>query len=162
MLKRYQTYLGSTESQATQMALPVTVFECLQRSFGVSFECFASPLNCYFRQYCSAFADTDAYFGSRGPFLDFRPISGSFQANPPYCEELMEAMVNHFERLLSDSTEPLSFVVFLPEWRDPAPNALLKLEGSHFKRKQVVVPAMEHEYRHGFQHVLPKYVHKID
>ncbi|XP_014213980.1 phosphorylated CTD-interacting factor 1 [Copidosoma floridanum] len=156
MLKRYQTYLGSTESLSTQMALPVTVFECLQRSFGVSFECFASPLNCYFRQYCSAFADTDSYFGSRGPFLDFRPISGSFQANPPYCEELMEAMVNQFERLLADSTEPLSFVIFLPEWRDPAPNALIKLEGSHFKRKQVVVPAMEHEYRHGFQHVLPK------
>ena len=158
MLKRYQTYLGNMESQATQMALPVTVFECLQKSFGVTFECFASPTNCYFRQYCSAFADTDGYFGSRGPFLDFRPISGSFQANPPYCEELMEAMVNHFERLLSDSTEPLSFIVFLPEWRDPAPNALIKLEGSHFKRKQVVVPAMEHEYRHGFQHVLPKYV----
>ncbi|KOX67381.1 Phosphorylated CTD-interacting factor 1 [Melipona quadrifasciata] len=156
MLKRYQTYLGINEGQATQMALPVTVFECLQRSFGVTFECFASPLNCYFRQYCSAFADTDSYFGSRGPFLDFRPVSGSFQANPPYCEELMEAMVNHFERLLADSTEPLSFVVFLPEWRDPAPNALIKLESSHFKRKQVVVPAMEHEYRHGFQHILPK------
>ncbi|XP_043255832.1 mRNA (2'-O-methyladenosine-N(6)-)-methyltransferase [Colletes gigas] len=156
VLKRYQTYLGINEGQATQMALPVTVFECLQRSFGVTFECFASPLNCYFRQYCSAFADVDCYFGSRGPFLDFRPVSGSFQANPPYCEELMEAMVNHFERLLADSTEPLSFVVFLPEWRDPAPNALIKLEGSHFKRKQVVVPAMEHEYRHGFQHILPK------
>ncbi|XP_046411649.1 mRNA (2'-O-methyladenosine-N(6)-)-methyltransferase isoform X1 [Neodiprion fabricii] len=156
LLKRYQTYLGINEGQATQMALPVTVFECLQRTFGVTFECFASPLNCYFRQYCSAFADTDSHFGSRGPFLDFRPISGSFEANPPYCEELMEAMVNHFEQLLADSVEPLSFVVFLPEWRDPAPNALLKLESSHFKRKQVVVPAMEHEYRHGFQHILPK------
>ncbi|KAK0081013.1 hypothetical protein PV325_012942 [Microctonus aethiopoides] len=155
-LKRYQTYLGLNEGHATQMALPVTVFECLQRSFGVTFECFASPFNSYFRQYCSAFADTDSYFGSRGPFLDFRPVTGSFEANPPYCEELMEAMVNHFERLLSDSTEPLSFIVFLPEWRDPAPNALIKLEGSHFKRKQVVVPAMEHEYRHGFQHILPK------
>lgn len=155
-LKRYQTYLGINEGQATQMALPVSVFECLQSHFGVSFECFASPFNSYFRQYCSAFADTDSYFGSRGPFLDFRPISGSFEANPPYCEELMEAMVNHFERLLADSIEPLSFIVFLPEWRDPAPNALIKLESSHFKRKQVVVPAMEHEYRHGFQHLLPK------
>ncbi|XP_043275592.1 mRNA (2'-O-methyladenosine-N(6)-)-methyltransferase [Venturia canescens] len=156
MLKRYQAYLGVNEGQASQMALPVTVFECLHRSFGVTFECFASPLNCYFRQYCSTFADTDSYFGSRGPFLDFRPVTGSFQANPPYCEELMEAMVNHFERLLADSPEPLSFVVFLPEWRDPAPNALIKLEGSHFKRKQVVVPAMEHEYRHGFQHIMSK------
>lgn len=155
-LKRYQTYLGINEGQATQMSLPVSVFECLQKHFEVSFECFASPFNSYFRQYCSAFADTDTYFGSRGPFLEFRPISGSFEANPPYCEELMEAMVNHFERLLADSIEPLSFIVFLPEWRDPPPNALIKLEGSHFKKRQVVVPAMEHEYRHGFQHILSK------
>ncbi|GLH02986.1 Phosphorylated CTD-interacting factor 1 [Gryllus bimaculatus] len=158
LLKRYSTFFGSgpSEGQGTQGALPVTVFECLNRMFGVTFECFASPLNCYFRQYCSAFADVDSYFGSRGPLLDFKPVSGSFEANPPFCEELMEAMVNHFERLLADSPEPLSFIVFIPEWRDPAPNALLKLEASHFKRKQVVVPAYEHEYRHGFQHCTAK------
>lgn len=68
LLKRYQTFFGgtNTETNETQAALPATVFECLHRMFGVSFECFASPLNCYFKQYCSAFADTDAYFGSRG------------------------------------------------------------------------------------------------
>ncbi|XP_063236238.1 mRNA (2'-O-methyladenosine-N(6)-)-methyltransferase isoform X2 [Bacillus rossius redtenbacheri] len=158
MLKRYSTFCGggATEGQGTQGSLPVTVFECLNRSFGVTFECFASPLNCYFRQYCSAFPDTDCYFGSRGPILEFKPLSGSFEANPPFCEELMETMVDHFERLLSDSSEPLSFIVFIPEWRDPAPNALQKLEASHFKRKQVVVTAFEHEYRHGFQHVVSK------
>lgn len=173
LLKRYNTFLGYTgpsssssnssssssgiyEGQATQGALPITVMECLNRTFGVTFECFASPLNCYFRQYCSAFADTDTYFGSRGPFLDFKPVSGSFAANPPFSEELMEAMVNHMERVLSDSAEPLSFVMFIPDWRDPAPNALLKLEASHFKRKQVVVPGTEHEYRHGYQHIVPK------
>lgn len=154
LLKRYNTFLGG--SQGTQGALPITVLECLNRMFGVTFECFASPLNCYFRQYCSAFADTDSYFGSRGPILEMKAVSGSFEANPPFSEELMEAMVNHFERLLSDSAEPLSFIVVLPEWRDPAPTALLKLEASHFKRKQVVVPAFEHEYRHGFQHVVSK------
>ena len=31
------------------------------------------------------------------PIFDFHPISGSFEANPPFCEELMEAMVDHFE-----------------------------------------------------------------
>lgn len=31
------------------------------------------------------------------PCLDFSPLSGSFEANPPFCEELMEAMVSHFE-----------------------------------------------------------------
>lgn len=31
------------------------------------------------------------------PCLDFSPLSGSFEANPPFCEELMDAMVSHFE-----------------------------------------------------------------
>ena len=44
----------------------------------------------------------------------------------------MDAVVTHFERLLEDSLEPLSFMVFLPEWRDPAPPALLKLEASRY------------------------------
>lgn len=57
---------GAHEGSGLQGALPVSVFEALQRHFGVSFECFASPLNCYFKQYNSAFPDTDGYFGSRG------------------------------------------------------------------------------------------------
>lgn len=90
------------------------------------------------------------------PILELKATSGSFEANPPFSEELMDAMVSHFERLLADSVDPLSFIVVMPEWRDPAPNALLKLESSPFKKKQVVVPAFEHEYRHGFQHIVPK------
>jgi len=158
LLKRYQAYFGvnANEGSQNQAALPIPVLECLNKQFGVTFECFASPFNSYFRQYCSAFPDIDSYFGSRGPVLEFKPHCGSFEANPPFCEELMDAVVTHFERLLDDSIEPLSFIVFLPEWRDPAPPALLKLEASRWKRKQLVVPALEHDYRHGFQHVMPK------
>lgn len=66
----FQTWLGSNnEGSTTQTSLPVSVFGVLQKHFGVTFECFASPLNCYFRQYCSAFPDTDSYFGSRGYFF---------------------------------------------------------------------------------------------
>ena len=83
-------------------------------------------------------------------------MSGSFQAHPPYSDELMDAMVGHMEQLLGASSEPLSFVVFVPEWREPAPNALVRLEASPFKRRQVVVQALEHEYRHGFQHMIAK------
>lgn len=112
MLKRYQTFFGNAnhlqrEAELTQASLPVTVFECLHRHFSVSFECFASPLNSYFRQYCSAFGDTDSYFGSRGSFLDFKPVSGSFQVYPPHCEELIDATLQHIDRLLTDSVEPL-------------------------------------------------------
>lgn len=62
-----QEMFGSgNEGTGLQGALPVTVFEALNRQFGVSFECFASPLNCYFKQFCSAFPDVDGFFGSRG------------------------------------------------------------------------------------------------
>ncbi|BFZ13338.1 hypothetical protein BsWGS_16377 [Bradybaena similaris] len=155
LLKRYQAYFGSgpNEGKGNQGALTPVLMECLHRLFGVTFECFASPLNCYFKQYCSAFPDTDGYFGSRGPFLSFYPTSGSFEANPPFSDELMAAMVDHMESLLSETNEPLSFIVFIPDWRDPPPEALIKLENSKFKRKQFVFPAFEHEYRHGFQHL---------
>ncbi|XP_078473832.1 mRNA (2'-O-methyladenosine-N(6)-)-methyltransferase isoform X1 [Lampetra fluviatilis] len=156
LLRRYRQTMfgvGGSEGAGLHGALPVPVFEALHRHFGVTFECFASPLNCYFRQYCSAFADTDGYFGSRGPILDFNPVSGSFEANPPFGEELMNAMVDHFENLMSSSTEPLSFIVFVPEWREPVTPALLRMEESRFKRRQVLVPAFEHEYRNGAQHV---------
>uniref|UniRef100_A0A674PN28 mRNA (2'-O-methyladenosine-N(6)-)-methyltransferase n=1 Tax=Takifugu rubripes TaxID=31033 RepID=A0A674PN28_TAKRU len=155
LLKRYQVMFGSGANEGTglQGALPVPVFEALNRQFGVTSECFASPLNCYFKQYASAFPDTDSYFGSRGPFLSFCPVSGSFEANPPFCEELMDAMVTHFEELLDRSSEPLSFIVFVPEWRDPVTPALSRMEGSRFLRHQLSVPAYEHEYRSGSQHI---------
>lgn len=155
LMKRYQTYFGitSNEGHGTQAALPVSVFKCLNEHFGVTFECFASPLNCYFRQYCSAFPDTDCFFGSRGPVLEFKPLSGSFEANPPFCEELMEAFVCRCNKMLTETNDPLSFVVFMAEWREPTPPSLTMLESSPFKRHQAQVPALEHEYRHGFQHI---------
>lgn len=154
LLRRYQTYFGLAESegQSQQGALPARVLKTLSEQFGVTFEWFASPLNCFFKQYCSAFPDTDGYFGSRGPMLDFHPFSGSFEANPPFGEELMEAMVKHFETLLDSTTEPMSIAVFMPDWRNPVPEALRLLEASKFKRRQVTVPAFEHEYRSGNQH----------
>lgn len=88
--------------------------------------------------------------------MQLKAVSGSFAAHPPYSEELMEASVDHMERLLGDSVEPLSFIVFMPDYRDPTPNGLAKIESSQFKRKQVTIPAYEYELRHGFQHVLTR------
>ncbi|XP_067856842.1 mRNA (2'-O-methyladenosine-N(6)-)-methyltransferase isoform X1 [Heptranchias perlo] len=158
LLRRYQSMfgVGAHEGTGLQGALPVAVFEALNKLFGVTFECFASPLNCYFRQYCSAFPDTDGYFGSRGSFLTFSPVSGSFEANPPFGEELMDSMVTHMEKLLGSSSEPLSFIVFVPEWRNPPTPALVRMEESKFKRHQILAPAYEHEYRSGAQHICKK------
>jgi phosphorylated CTD-interacting factor 1 len=71
LLKRYNSFMGESQpggggANSSHSSLPTAVFECLHNCFGVTFECFASPMNCYFRQYSSPFADTDGFFGSRG------------------------------------------------------------------------------------------------
>jgi phosphorylated CTD-interacting factor 1 len=167
LLRRYNAYCEDFAAPlSTQSSLPVPVFESIQRNFGVTFECFSSPLNCYFRQFCSAFPDTDGYFGSRGTFLDYHPVSGSFQMNPPFSDQLIDATITHMEELLASSREPLSFILFLPEPADEADGIesgevaddtwLKRLENSRWKRKKIIIPAFEHEYRHGAQHIVSK------
>ena len=53
MLKRYQTIFGANtfEEQVYQGALPISVYQILNEVFGVTMECFASPLNSYFKNY---------------------------------------------------------------------------------------------------------------
>lgn len=153
LLKRYQSFYDKNEGLPSQNSLALSVFGALNKHFGVTFECFASPLNCYFRQYCSIFPDTDGYFGSRGSILNFYPISGSFQANPPDSEDLINATITHFEKLLENSMEPLSFIIFIQEKPEISEKIISRLESNKFKRMHLTVQASEHEYRHGFQHV---------
>ena len=67
----------------------------------------------------------------------------------------MQYIFELFQSLLESSCEPLSFAVFVPDWRDPPTTTLVRLERSRFCRRKFVVNAHEHEYRHGFQHSLP-------
>merc|ERR1719282_722393 len=64
----------------------------------------------------------------------------------------MTTMVDHFESLLEEAHEPLSFSIFIPEWRDPPTEALMRLESSKFRRNQTLLESYEHEYMHGMQH----------
>ena len=74
-----------------------------QRCLGVDFECYASPLNRYKHfgcgMYCSAWFDSDRYFGAVGPFQSFRPRSGSFEANPPFDKASVCACFLHIAAL---------------------------------------------------------------
>eukprot|EP01052_Picozoa_sp_SAG31_P017174 SAG31_NODE_1163_length_9588_cov_8.265676_5_plen_433_part_00 len=60
MLLRYKTLGGG----GYQAALGGAVFAALLEEWEADFECFASPLNCRYGRYCSAFQDTDWLFGS--------------------------------------------------------------------------------------------------
>ena len=84
VLLRYHALQG----HGFQAAAGEHVFRALLQHVGASLECFASPLNCHFAAFCSAFPDTDAPFGSLGDFFAFRPQRGSFQANPPFVPEV--------------------------------------------------------------------------
>ena len=66
-----------------------------------SIECFASPLNCYYPRFCSAFADVDAPFGSLGSFFDFSPTRGTFEANPPFEPAIVTSMLDRMSQLLA-------------------------------------------------------------
>jgi phosphorylated CTD-interacting factor 1 len=117
----------------------------------VTQEMFASPLNCYFSTYCSAFLDTDVYFGSCGSFFDYEPIEGSFQCNPPFTEEVIERMADRIEILLASTELPLSFIVFIPEWLDPPTPGLVKMNKSAFKTCDIIVSGKKHKYVAGTQ-----------
>lgn len=64
---RYRTLLGGLrkfEGSGLQAAVPPHTFDALTRVFDVSMECFASPFNCNFANFCSVFDDIDPLFGS--------------------------------------------------------------------------------------------------
>jgi phosphorylated CTD-interacting factor 1 len=148
VMLRYYTFFD--HNAGLQNALTPHAFQFLSCHFGVSMECFASPLNCYYPQFCSAFIDTDGPFGSCGSFFDFYPTSGSFEANPPFTEDIMNRMANHMERLLIATSLPLSFIVFVPNWMNCVP--IMRLGESHFTRRALLLSAHRHKYVTGYQH----------
>ena len=153
MLARYES-LGGAGYQA---ALGEKAFDVLKTRLGVGCEAFASPLNCRYGRFCSAFPDVDAPFGSLGSFFDFEPTRGSFEMNPPFVPETLSAAAKHAEALLDaaeGSGDRLSFVVVVPAWKDvPMWEAL---DGSKHKRGEVmIVPAAEHGFCDGAQHCRP-------
>jgi hypothetical protein len=116
-LLRYQSIGGA----GFQAGLGGVVFRELQASLGCCFEGFASPLNTYYGAHCSAFADVDAPFGSRGSFAAFAPSCGSMQLNPPFVPAIIDAMAERVIALLSAAQRagaPLAFTIVLPGWTD--------------------------------------------
>eukprot|EP01062_Namystynia_karyoxenos_P030377 TRINITY_DN22709_c0_g1_i1.p1 TRINITY_DN22709_c0_g1~~TRINITY_DN22709_c0_g1_i1.p1 ORF type:complete len:612 (+),score=141.92 TRINITY_DN22709_c0_g1_i1:170-1837(+) len=146
LLSRYSALGG----HGYQAAVSARGFDVLREHLGVNFECFASPLNARFPRHCSAFADTDAPFGSLGSFWKFQPVEGSYEANPPYVPEVMSATVDRIEMLLGASARPLSFAVVIPAWKEVA--AWAQLERCQWSRFNLEIPAEDHGFVDGKQH----------
>lgn len=152
LLLRYSGFYGQyTEGAGFQAAISGEVFDVLLKHFDVRFECFASPFNARYGNYCSAFLDTDAVFGSRGSFFAFRPKEGCFEANPPFIPKLMVAMCAHMEELLQSTNKALGFVVIIPAWEDRPGWA--RLHRCPYMRHHIKVAAKQHGYTEGAQHL---------
>lgn len=157
---RYESYFKNTSSSnegyGLQAAIPGHVFNELNKLFDVTEEMFASPFNCYFSKYCSAFVDTDVFFGSNGSFFDYEPCEGSFECNPPFTSDLYLRMIEHIEKLLSNSNRPLSFVIFIPEKIKGDNLNADKIKESKYLRETVIVLYRDHQYVSGAQHLPTK------
>lgn len=151
LLLRYYT-LGGNGYQA---AAPYYVFDYLKNKLKVSQECFASPLNCYYDTFCSAFPDTDINFGSVGSFFRFLPESGWYEVNPPFSEVVMQKMVEHIEYLLTRTKKSLSFIIIIPKWDDYGSPMWVMMKNSKFLTDIIDIPA-GHKYYVGDQHNIKK------
>lgn len=122
----------------------------LRSTLDVACEGFASPLNAYIAQcYGSAFADTDAPFGSRGSFYLLRPSAGSFAVHPPPVPTLMDTCATHVNGLLDAATKAtgdhaLSFVVALPGWQQEQSQAYGTLSDSAHLIRRIHLVSDDH------------------
>lgn len=151
LLMRYQ----SCESFGYHAAVTEHVMENLIENFDICVECFASPLNCYLPNYCSAYPDSDRAFGSLGSFFNFKPTSGSYQCNPPFSDIIMQQTIRHIESLLCHSDElelPLSFVIIVPIWETDL--FWEKLIESPYYRRHITINVEEYCYYDGSQHLI--------
>jgi len=98
-----------------QASVTAETMSVLDKTFGVTHECFASPFNRQMGSFNSLFFETDMFFGSYGSFYDFHPRSGSYEVNPPFDPDTIVKMFQHVESLLTESNDdPLSFVIVIP------------------------------------------------
>jgi len=148
-LARYEALKGA----GYQCAVPGRAFDALRPSLGEVVECFASPLNCHYDRFCSAFGPLEEAFGSLGSFFDFEPLEGSFEANPPFVPEIMDAMLEHIEALLGDASRgPLSFLIVIPAW-GAGVGTVKHMEKSRHCRASSRIEASSHGFCDGAQHL---------
>jgi hypothetical protein len=158
-LQRYFNLNGADGSEAESGwhgAVPPRVMRAMHAELSVSAECFASPFNCFFSKYFSAFPDTDNAFGSMGSFFDADIVEGSLEANPPFDHTVAVRMAEHISRLLQATTRPLSFLVVLPYSDRGKPLASMGpvvtlMRGCGFLQAEETVAAAECDYIDGFQ-----------
>lgn len=177
LLLRYSSLSGGQllldlRGGGMQGAVHGDVFQVLRDMFpdGPLLECFGSPLNAYLPSFGSAYPeDLDWHFGSIGNFLYERVAEGCCEANPPFSPGMMSEMAARIEYNIEQADERdaiLTFVVIVPSAGDDKDSqraaakrfggvSLQKMTTSSNCRIHILLPAKEHGYVEGAQHMRP-------
>ena len=143
------TVYSLLDGKGLQWAVPPAVMSLLQSHLGCYTELFASPLNCYNKQYYSLFP-LDGVFGSKGNFFhapDSHFQKGAFQINPPFIDHLFTRTGERVLELLEKAdinNRELTFIYIMPEWKDfPAYNIIIE---SRFMQRRIFLRNGQHYY----------------
>jgi phosphorylated CTD-interacting factor 1 len=143
-------------------ALPKSVFQLLKDQISVTGECFSSSCNATCPEFYTNNYDIERFFGSSGNFFDSNLTSGSYEANPPFIEELEYLMYQKMDQFLTTAEEtdqPLSFFITIPEWSDSHP--WICLISSKYLRYHCILEKGQHSYLKGNPHEKPARLSKV-
>ena len=145
--------LPATPGASFEAPIPPSAVAHLHQDLDVRFQLCSSPMNTYFRSFCSPFADTDALFGSLGSMCGFVAASGALECHPPCTEEGIGRSAAQVEHMLSVATGPLTVVFVSPNWVDPPCAGLVMLTQSVHKRVEFSAPRSAHAYVSGVHYL---------
>jgi hypothetical protein len=111
---RYETIHAGNE----QLACNPEFYHEMKRELGFDFEMFGSAINTQYHQFGSLFYDIEKYFLSRGSFYGIECKRGKYVANPPFVNDVIQAMALKMIRNLDETKnkKPLSFFITIPGW----------------------------------------------
>jgi phosphorylated CTD-interacting factor 1 len=112
---RYQL-LGSNNHQ---LGILPKIIDLMIIDYNLSFECFASAINCSLKNYCSLYYDLEKYFGSKGNFFNIDLEEGIYSFNPPYQKDIIDNGIKRLFYFLDKSTinkKIITFIITIPIW----------------------------------------------
>lgn len=113
LIFRYD-YFGMYNNNG-QLALDKSWKKKLRRKYNCDTELFASPFNCYYKNYYSLFTDLEKYFGSKGRFNHVKKLEDKYYfSNPPFEEEIMyQASLKYIDFMNKYNSK---FITTIPVW----------------------------------------------
>lgn len=119
---RYRTLFKITRP-TMQLSTSDNYYNFIEKTFNIDVECFASPFNRHFKNFCSAFPDIDnslgSYFASHNDLFNLKNRNASLDC--PYQIHIIDKSIDLCENTLELNSKngfKNTFIFILPYWKD--------------------------------------------